>query len=82
VYAHLFSDVQEEAIAFQLKLVAKLLLAYSDVQAGSPGKDKLSSVDVELGPVSNPDHLTKPDLGTDYMSSYDGGLEGVVIFRG
>ncbi|PKU42927.1 rna-directed dna polymerase from mobile element jockey- hypothetical protein [Limosa lapponica baueri] len=84
VYTCLFNGggVLEEVIAFQLKLVArlKLLLAYSATQVRSPGEDKLSPVDMELGLVSNQYHLTKPGLGTDYMSSYAGGLEGAVIF--
>lgn len=31
---------------------------------------------------ANPDLLTKLGLGIDYMISYAGGLEGVVVFRG
>lgn len=30
---------------------------------------------------ANPDHLTKPGLGTDHMSSYAGGLEGAGSFK-
>lgn len=30
---------------------------------------------------ANPDHLTKPGLGTDHMSFYAGGLEGADSFK-
>lgn len=30
---------------------------------------------------ANPDHLTKPGLGTDHMSSYAGVLEGADSFK-